>query len=155
MSSVHGQFNSWGTPQPLPIFCNCSVGPHNISSWSQSPPAILYPLCYFSFSSLTTHPIFFCCYMASWVSYKIIKVYLAGIQLEHLERDLKDLMKDELLHLLCISIKGHKVHRYIPISPLLLIHSNHWLHNCVVTHHSHPLRKDCSGLPLPYLSMAS
>ena len=43
--------------------------------------------------------------MASQVSYKTIKVYLAGIRLEHLERGLEDPTKDELLHLLCTGIK--------------------------------------------------
>ena len=43
--------------------------------------------------------------MACQVSYKTIKVYLAGIWLEHLERGLKDPTKDELLHLLCTGIK--------------------------------------------------
>ena len=42
---------------------------------------------------------------ACQVSYKTIKVYLAGIRLEHLERGLEDPTKDELLHLLCTGIK--------------------------------------------------
>ena len=48
---------------------------------------------------------YFCCYMARQVSYKIITVYLAGIRLEHLEKDFQDPTKDELLHLLCTGIK--------------------------------------------------
>ena len=48
---------------------------------------------------------YFCCYMACQVSYKTIKVYLAGIWLEYLERGLEDPTKDELLHLLCTGIK--------------------------------------------------
>ena len=43
--------------------------------------------------------------MACQVSYKTIKVYLAGIRLEHLERGLEDPTNDELLHLLCTGIK--------------------------------------------------
>ena len=48
---------------------------------------------------------YFCCYMAHQVSYKTIKVYLAGIRLEHLERGFEDPTKDKLLQLLCTSIK--------------------------------------------------
>ena len=48
---------------------------------------------------------YFCCHMAGQVSYKTIKVYLAGIRLEHIERGLEDPTKDELLHLLCTGIK--------------------------------------------------
>ena len=48
---------------------------------------------------------YFCCYMACQVSYKTIKVYLAGIRLEHLERGLEDPTKDKLLHLRCTGIK--------------------------------------------------
>ena len=61
----------------------------------------------------------FCCNMAKWVSYKTIKVYLAGIQLEHLNRGLEDLTKDELLHLLCTGIKrsqGTQTHNHFPIT---------------------------------------
>ena len=57
--------------------------------------------------------------MASWVSYNTIKVYLAGMQLEHLERGLKDPMKDELLHLLCTGIKRSQdpwTHTHLPIT---------------------------------------
>ena len=43
--------------------------------------------------------------MARQVLYKIIKVYLAGIRLEHPEKDFQDPTKDELLHLLCTGIK--------------------------------------------------
>ena len=57
----------------------------------------------FPASSLTLQ--YFCCYMACQVSYKTIKVYLAGIRLEHLERGFADPTKDELLHLLCTGIK--------------------------------------------------
>ena len=69
----------------------------------------------------------FCCYMASRVSYKTIKVYLylAGIRLEHLERDLEDPTKDELLHLLCTGIKtsqGAWLHTCLPITINVLEH---------------------------------
>jgi len=56
-------------------------------------PAFSLTLCYF------------CCCMARQASYKTIKVNLAGICLEHLERDFEDLTKDELLQLLCTDIK--------------------------------------------------
>ena len=62
-----------------------------------------YAIIPFPASSLTLR--YFCCYMACQVSYKTIKVYLAGIRLEHLERGLEDPTKDELLHLLCTGIK--------------------------------------------------
>ena len=55
--------------------------------------------------------------MASQVLYKTIKVYLAGIRLEHQERDLEDPTKDELLHLLCTGIKrsqGTRSHTCFP-----------------------------------------
>ena len=48
---------------------------------------------------------YFCCYMACHVSYKTIKVYLAGICLGHIERGFEDPTKDELLYLLCTGIK--------------------------------------------------
>jgi len=48
---------------------------------------------------------YFCCHMACQVSYKTIKVYLAGIRLSHIERGFEDPTKDELLHLLCTGIK--------------------------------------------------
>ena len=57
--------------------------------------------------------------MARQVSYKTIKVYLAGIHLEHLERGFEDLTKDELLHLLCTGIKrsqGISTRTHLPIT---------------------------------------
>ena len=77
-----------------------------------------YAIADFPASPLTLR--YFCCYMVSRVLYKTIKVYLAGIRLEHLERDLKDLMKDELLHLLGTSIKrsqGARPHTHLPPLP--------------------------------------
>ena len=62
-----------------------------------------YAVAAFPASPLTLH--YFCCYVADQVSYKTIKVYLAGIRLEHLERGFEDPTKDELLHLLCTGIK--------------------------------------------------
>ena len=47
-------------------------------------------------------------YIASQVSHKTIKIYLADVQLEHLERGLRDPMKDELLHLLSNGTKVTK-----------------------------------------------
>ena len=40
-----------------------------------------------------------------------------------------------------LASKGHKEHRYILISPLSLMSSKHWSHNCTMTYHSHSLRK--------------
>ena len=62
-----------------------------------------YAIAAFPASPLTLY--YFCCYMASRVSYKTTKLYLVGIRLEHLEGDLEDPTKDELLDLLCTSIK--------------------------------------------------
>ena len=62
---------------------------------------------------------YFCCYMACQVLYKTIQVYLAGIQLEHLERGLEDPTKDELLQLLCTGIKrsqGVSKHNRLPVT---------------------------------------
>ena len=57
--------------------------------------------------------------MACQVSYKTIKVYLAGIRLEYLERGLEDPTKDELLQLLCTGIKrsqGVSKHNRLPVT---------------------------------------
>ena len=48
---------------------------------------------------------YFCCSIAHKVSHKTIKVYLAGIRLEHIERGFQDPTNDELLRLLCKGIK--------------------------------------------------
>ena len=57
----------------------------------------------FPATSLTLR--YFCTSIAQRVSYKTIKVYLAGICLEHLERGLHDPTDDKLLQLLCTGIK--------------------------------------------------
>ena len=65
--------------------------------------------CYqFAIPSIPASPLtlrYFCCSIAQTVSYKTVKVYLAGIRLEHLERGFQDPTNDELLHLLCKGIK--------------------------------------------------
>ena len=53
----------------------------------------------FPATSLTLR--YFCTSIAQRVSYKTIKVYLAGIHLEHPERGLHDPTDDKLLQLLC------------------------------------------------------
>ena len=61
--------------------------------------------------------------MAHRVSYKTIKVYLAGIRLEHLERGFEDSTKDELLQLFCIGInrsQGAQTHTHLPITIAVL-----------------------------------
>ena len=58
----------------------------------------LYPA-----SPLTSR--YFCSYIASHVPHKTIKVYLSGIQLEHLERGHHDPTGDDLMCLLCKGIK--------------------------------------------------
>ena len=61
--------------------------------------------------------------MACQVSYKTIKVYLAGIRLGHVERGFEDPTEDELLHLLRTSIKrsqGVSSHTRLPITITVL-----------------------------------
>ena len=119
MPSVHGRSSSYGTPQPLPILRGCRINQENIPSWSLGTSSILCSICYCSFPILITHLRYFCCYMACQISYKTIKVYLAGICLEHLERGFADPTKDELLHLLCTGIKrsqGISTHTRLPIT---------------------------------------
>ena len=57
----------------------------------------------FPSTSLTLR--YFCTSIAQRVLYKTIKVYLAGIRLEHLERGFQDPTNDRLLQLLCTGIK--------------------------------------------------
>ena len=54
-------------------------------------------------SSLTLQ--FFCVEISSQTSYKTLKVYLAAIQLEHLEQGFSDPTNDEILHLVCRGIR--------------------------------------------------
>ena len=65
--------------------------------------------CYqFSIPAIPASPLtlrYFCCSIAHKISHKTIKVYLAGIRLEHIERGLQDPTNDELLRLLCKGIK--------------------------------------------------
>ena len=80
-----------------------------------------YTILPFPASSLTLR--YFCCYMARQVSYKIIKVYLAGIHFEHLERGFEDPTKDELLQLLCTGIKrsqGAQTRTRLPVTITVL-----------------------------------
>ena len=67
----------------------------------------------FPATSLTLR--YFCTSIAQRVSYKTIKVYLAGIRLEHLERGLHDPTDNKLLQLLCTGIK----HSQVCPSPLI------------------------------------
>jgi len=53
-------------------------------------------------SSLT--PQYFCAHVSQFVSYKIVKVYLAAIHLHHIEHNLPDPTTDNLLHLVCRGI---------------------------------------------------
>ena len=66
---------------------------------------------------------YFCTFIPQHVSYKTIKVYLAGICLEHLEKGLHDPTDDKLLQLLCTGIKrskGTTSHTRLPITIDLL-----------------------------------
>ena len=67
--------------------------------------------CYqFSIPAIPASPLtlrYFCCSIAHTVSHKTIKVYLAGIRLEHIERGLQDPTNNELLRLLCKGIKRY------------------------------------------------
>ena len=61
--------------------------------------------------------------MVHRISHKTIKVYLAGIRLEHLERGFQDPTDDELLLLLCKGIKrsqGTARHTRLPITIYIL-----------------------------------
>lgn len=62
---------------------------------------------------------YFCCSIAHKVSHKTIKVYLAGIRLEHIESGFRDPMNNELLRLMCKGIKpfhGTNRHTSLPIT---------------------------------------
>ena len=75
----------------------------------------------FPATSLTLH--YFCTSIAQRVSYKTIKVYLAGIRLEHLKRGLHDPTDNKLLQLLCTGIKrsqGNTSRTRLPITIDLL-----------------------------------
>ena len=66
---------------------------------------------------------YFCCSLAQRMSHNAIKVYLAGIRLEHVERNLPDPTQDELLHLLYIGIRrsqGDKRRTRLPITISIL-----------------------------------
>ena len=67
------------------------------------------------FLALSLNLRYFCCSMVCQVSYKTITVYLASIQLEHLEKGLENPTKDDLLHILCTGTKDHKSKR-LPIT---------------------------------------
>ena len=95
---------------------------------------------------------YFCCYMAHQVSYKTIKVYLAGIRLEHLERGFEDPTKDELLQLLCTGIKrsqGAQTRILLPVTITVLQTLKSQL--CLDSAFSF-LRNVYSGLHLPWPS---
>ena len=75
----------------------------------------------FPATSLTLR--YFCTSIAQRVSYKTIKVYLARIRMEHLERGLHDPTDDNLLQLLCTGIKrsqGTTSRTHLPITIDLL-----------------------------------
>ena len=75
----------------------------------------------FLMSALTLH--YFCYSLAQRVSHNTIKVYLAGIPLEHIERSLPDPTQDELLRLLCTGIKrslANKRRTRLPITISIL-----------------------------------
>ena len=91
--------------------------------------------------------------MARQVSYKTIKVYLAGIHLEHLERGFEDPTKDELMQLLCTGIKrsqGAQTHTCLPTPSQS---SKHYSHSSTSTQLSPLLRNVYSWLHLLWLSM--
>ena len=56
----------------------------------------------FPASPLTLH---YFCYLAQKLSHDMIKIYLAGIHLEHIENHFPDPTEDVLLRLLCTGIK--------------------------------------------------
>ena len=76
----------------------------------------------FSIPAIPASPLtlcYFCCSIAHKVSYKTIKVHLAGIHLKHIEREFQDPTNDELLRLLSKGIKcSHGTNRctHLPIT---------------------------------------
>ena len=107
----------------------------------------------FPATSLTLR--YFCTSIAQRVSYKTIKVYLAGIRLEHLERGLHDPTDDKLLQLLCTGIKrsqGTTTRSRLPITINLLRSLKTQLRNDA----SYSLlEKGCCGQHSHWLFMAS
>ena len=89
----------------------------------------LYAIAAYPASPLTL--CYFCCYMAERVSYRTIKVYLAGIWLGHLERGLEDHTKDELLYLLYTGIKRSQGTR--AETNIQLVCTFAWLHKYLNT----------------------
>ena len=100
ISSLHGQPSSWRTPQPLSIIRSCYIHSEDLSNRTFKQFCLQFSI---PTSPLTLH--YFCCSRAHKVSHKTIKVHLAGIQLEHIERGFQDPTTDKLLHLLCKGIK--------------------------------------------------
>lgn len=79
--------------------------------------------CYqFTIPSIPATPLtlcYFCASIAHRVSHKTIKVYLAGIRLEHIERGFLDPTNNKLLRLLCKGIKrsqGSARRTHLPIT---------------------------------------
>jgi len=103
--SVHGRSNSWRTPQPLPKTRGCYINTADIPSWNQSTPSVLWSIYYPTLPSFTTYPMLFLLLYGSPGFLQTIKVYPAGIHLEHQERGFEDPTKDELLQLLCTGIQ--------------------------------------------------
>ena len=72
-------------------------------------------------SSLTLE--YFCVYVSQHVSYKILKVYLPGIRLDHIEQGLADPTESASLHLVCRGIRrqqGDNRRTRLPITINLL-----------------------------------
>lgn len=88
--------------------------------------------CYqFTIPSIPATPLtlrYFCVSIVHKVSHKTIKVYLAGIRLEHIERGFLDPTNDELFLLLCKGIKrsqgsARRTHHPITINILCTLKS--------------------------------
>ena len=101
-SSLHGQPSSRRTPHSLSIIRSGFIHSQDLSNWFKSLPTVLLSILNPSHPSITFDTALF---LLLDVSYKTIKIYLAGIRLKHTEREFQDSTNDELPRLLCKGIK--------------------------------------------------
>ena len=110
----------------LQQFIHLSVAPATRQTYNSGVNSFLQ-FCYrfnitpYPASSLTLQ--FFCADLAQRVSYKTLKVYLAGIRLTHLERGYSDPTSNEPLRLLIRGVRrfqGESSHQRLPITINLL-----------------------------------
>ena len=102
-TSLHGQPSSGWTPPLISIPRSSTRRTYRAGVRSYQQFCNQFNIQQFPATSLTLR--YFCTSIAQRVSYKTIRVYLAGIRLEHLERGLHEPTDDKLLQLLCTAIK--------------------------------------------------